>query len=68
MRRLCKGLESANQGARQGFALSLATVVRSMPCVGTSALLEFLDAVLDVPSTAKVLQFVAVWFNLRIGT
>lgn len=47
VRRLCRGLASSRQGARQGFALALSSLLRRLDCVGTGQVLAVLDDVLE---------------------
>ncbi len=69
LRRLARGLGSANGAARQGFALALAAALAAVPEIQTLPSLDLLDAALEVSKSMKVrsaplqgaLFFAPVW-------
>ena len=53
VKRLCRGLSSSRQGARQGFSLALACLLESLRCVAPGDMLTVLAAVLEPSSSVK---------------
>ena len=53
VKRLCRGLASSRQGARQGFALALAGLLQSTHCISPAEMIALLASVLEPSSSAK---------------
>lgn len=54
LKRLCRGLASSREGARQGFALALTAVLQGLPALGGGAALSILESSLESPGGKKV--------------
>lgn len=53
LKRLVKGLASGRQGARQGYALALTTLMTELPTLPAAIVLDLLDEHLEVSGQAK---------------
>ena len=53
LKRLVKGLASGRQGARQGYALALTTLMTDLPTLPAAVVLDMLDEHLEVSGQAK---------------
>ena len=53
LKRLVKGLASGRQGARQGYALALTTLMTELPTLPAAVVLDMLDEHLEVSGQAK---------------
>ena len=54
LKRLVRGLASARQGARQGYALALSKLLSDMPALSAKQVLATMAAELQVSGQAKV--------------
>jgi DNA polymerase phi len=53
VRRLVRGLGSARESARQGFALALTTLMCTLPVIHGDAVMQLIESILEVTSAMK---------------
>ncbi|KAI8929432.1 DNA polymerase phi-domain-containing protein [Entophlyctis helioformis] len=67
IRRLLRGLPSSNDGARQGFAVALAELLRSVPFVKTSLAIDLLVKLTEINGTRSSKEEKELYFGRMFG-
>ena len=53
-KRLCRGLGSSRQGARQGFSLAMTSLLASTQCIAPTEAVAAIEGVLEPAAAGKV--------------